>query len=39
MQMHMTFSFLVQLFEHTFTFWWIIIPAIFLGPAMRGCGC
>ena len=31
MQMHMTFSFLVQLFEHTFTFWWIIIPAIFLG--------
>jgi putative tricarboxylic transport membrane protein len=31
MQTHMTFSFLVELFEHTFTFWWIIIPAIFLG--------
>jgi putative tricarboxylic transport membrane protein len=31
MQTHMTFGFLVELFEHTFTFWWIIIPAIFLG--------
>jgi putative tricarboxylic transport membrane protein len=29
--MQMDFSFLVSLFAHTFTFWWIIVPAIFLG--------
>ena len=29
--MEMSLSFLAQLFAHSFSFWWIIIPAIFLG--------
>jgi putative tricarboxylic transport membrane protein len=29
--MELSFEFLVDLFAHSFSFWWIILPAIFMG--------